>query len=192
MSFIKNLYKFANSGQTVFSLTELASVNPEYTGPKLNSAIKYLVKNGDLIRLSKGFYALNSNYSVQEFANKYRSPSYVSLYTVLFESGIVFQPYTSIYLLSKRSETKIINETNFIYKNVKNDILLNSLGIVSGNNISKATPERAICDTIYLFGGQYFDNIRNIDWEFIKKINQDVYDNNRVITKWIQENTKQI
>ena len=192
MSFIKDLYKSTNGNQTVFSLVELSNINPDYVGPKLNSAIKYLVKNGDLIRLSKGFYALNRTYSIQEFANKYRSPSYVSLYTVLFESGIVFQPYTSIYLLSKRSETKIINGVNLIYKNIKNDILLNSLGIISGNNISKATPERAICDTIYLLGGQYFDNTRNIDCELIKQINQDVYTNNKIIARWIQENTKLI
>lgn len=192
MSFIKDLYKFANNNQTVFGLAELSGINPGYIGPKLNSAIKYLVKNGDLIRLAKGFYALNQNYSVQEFANKYRSPSYVSLYSVLFESGIIFQPYSSIYLLSKRSETKTINGTDFIYKKIKNEFLLNPLGIVSVNNISKATPERAICDSIYILGGQYFDNLRNVNWELIKKINQEVYINNKTISKWIQENTKQI
>lgn len=192
MSFIKDLYKWTNNNQTVFSLAELSSINPEYTGPKLNSAIKYLVKHGDMVRLAKGFYALNSNYSIQEFANKYRSPSYISLYTILSGSGIVFQPYTSIYLLSKRSETKTINGANFIYKNIKNDILLNTLGVVSDKNISKAVPERAICDTVYLLGSQYFDNIRNVNFDLVKKINQDVYVNNKTISKWIQENTKQI
>lgn len=190
MSFIKDIYKTANESQTVFSLTELSTINPNYIGTKLNSAIKYLVKNGDLTRLSRGLYSLNKDYSRQEFANKYRSPSYISLYTALSESGIVFQPYSSIYLLSKRSETKIVNEINIIYKNIKDEILLNSLGIFSDNNISKASPERAICDTIYLLGDQFFDNTRQINWEFLRKINQEVFDNNKVISKWIQENIK--
>lgn len=190
MSFIKDIYKTANKNQTVFSLTELSTINPDYTGTKLNSAIKYLVKSGELVRLSRGLYSLNNDYSRQEFANKYRSPSYISLYTVLSESGIVFQPYSSIYLLSRRSETKTINNINIIYKNIKDEILLNPAGISLDNNISKATPERAICDTVYLLGSQYFDNTRGIDWKFLGKINQEVYKNNKTILKWIQENTK--
>ncbi len=79
-----------------------------------------------------------------------------------------------------------------IYKKVKDEVLLNPLGINSENNLSKATPERALCDVLYLFGNQFFDNIRGINWSLIVKINQDVYANNRIISKWIQENTKQI
>ena len=192
MTFITDIYKLANTGQTVFSLTELSNANKEYIGTKLNSAVKYLVKNNDLIRISKGLYSLNNNYSVQEFANKFRIPSYISLYTVLLESGIVFQPYTSIYLLSKRSETKSINNINIVYRNIKDEILLNPLGIKNINGVFKATPERAICDKIYLDGDEYFDNLRNINWELVNSINKNVYNDNKVISKWIQKNTKLI
>ena len=192
MTFIKDIYKSLNPNQTVFSLADLSSVNPLYNGPKLNSAIKYLVKNKDLIRVSKGLYSLNNNYSRQELANKYRVPSYISLYTVLAESGVVFQPYSSIYLLSQRSEIKNINEVSVIYRKIKDSILLNRLGIVNTNGVFKATPERAVCDKIYLDGDEYFDNIRGIDWELIKKINSEVYNNNQVISKWILQNTKPI
>lgn len=190
MSFIKDLYKYAKNGQTVFTLVELAGINPFYNGPKLNSAIKYFVKNKDLIRLSKGIYSLSEDYSKQEFANKFRIPSYISLYTVLFEAGVVFQPYTSIYLISQRSEKKKFKETNFIYRKIRDEVLLNPIGINNINGVFKASPERAICDKIYLDNDEYFDNLRNIDWEKIKSINLEVYNNNSIILKWISKNTK--
>ncbi|MDO8340424.1 MAG: hypothetical protein Q7T59_00440 [Candidatus Woesebacteria bacterium] len=192
MSFIKDLYRHAKSGQTIFTLVELANVNPSYNGPKLNSAIKYLVKNKDLIRLSKSIYSLDNNYSKQEFANKFRVPSYVSLYTIFSETGIVFQPYTSIYLISQRSEKKKFKETTLIYRKIKNEILLNPTGINDVNGVFKASPERAICDKIYLDNDEYFDNLRNIDWEEIKRINLEVFDNNSIILKWISKNIKLI
>lgn len=192
MTFTKDLYRNKDKDQTIFSLTDFSNLSPKYNGSKLNSAIKYLVKNKDLIRLSKGLYSINDSYSNQEFANKYRVPSYISLYTVLSELGIIFQPYSSIYLLSKRSETKNINGINIIYRKIKDKILLNPLGIKNINGVFKASPERAICDKIYLDGDEYFDNVRNIDWDLIKKINFEVYNNNQVISKWISQNTKQI
>lgn len=190
MSFIKDLYKHINSDQTIFSLAELSNINPSYAGPKLNSAIKYLVKRNELTRLSKGLYALNTKYSKQEFANKFRIPSYISLYTVLSEAGIVFQPYSSIYLVSKRSEKTKFAETTFIYRKIKDQILLNPTGIDNSNGIYKASPERAICDKIYLDNDEYFDNLRDIDWEKLKKINLEVFDKNNIILKWISKNTK--
>lgn len=192
MTFITDLYKSLDSKQTVFSLAELSGINENYVGNKLNSAIKYLVKNNNLIRLSKGLYALNNNYSRHEFANKFRVPSYISLYTVLFNSGVVFQPHGSIYLLSKRSEIKMLGEIKIVYRNIKDEILLNPLGIKNTNGVYTASIERAICDKIYLDGNEYFDNLGNINWDYLKEINKNVYNDNKTITKWIQENTKQI
>lgn len=190
MSFIKDVYKQANLGQTVFSLLDFTQVNPAYTGKKLNSALKYLVKNNDLIRISKGLYAINDDFIIQEYANKLRNPSYISLYTVLFELGVVFQPYNSIYVISQRSETKVVKNIKIIYKKIKDEILFNPLGIESKNGVFKATLERAICDKIYLGGVEYFDNLRSVDFEKMKSLNKEVYSNNKNITKWISQNTK--
>ncbi|WKZ25563.1 MAG: hypothetical protein QY322_04260 [bacterium] len=191
MAFIKEIYKYARNGQTVFSLADLSGIKRDYSGLKLNQAIKYLVKNKELIRLSKGLYSFDSNYSIQEFANKFRTPSYISLYTVLFESGVVFQPYESIFAISQRSETKVVSDTKIIYRKIKDEVLLNPLGIENTNSVYKATIERAICDKVYLDGVEYFDNLREINWEKIKQINTEVYDDNYLIKKWILENTRQ-
>lgn len=192
MSLIKNILFFKNQDQTVFTLSEIASFDASYSGKKLNSALKYLIKQKELVRIARGIYALNKNYSKFEFANKFRIPSYISFYTVLVNSGIVFQPYSSIFVASKRSEEKEIDEQKYIYRKIKDKILLNPLGIVTRKQTSIASVERAICDIIYLDGVQYFDNTRNIDFEKIELLNEKVYENNKNIKTWILQNTKQI
>lgn len=192
MSFIKKMILSKNPNQTVFTLSELNNINDKYFGKKLNSSLKYAAKQKDLIRIAKGIYSLNKDYSRLEFANKFRSPSYISLYTVLSNNGVVFQPYTSIYVVSNRSFESEIDNQKYIYRKIKDEILLNTLGINYIDNISIASSERAICDKLYLDGTEYFDNLKNIDLEKINKINNEVFNNNQNINRWISQNTKQI
>ena len=188
MSFIKNLLKTKRSDQTVFTFSDLGSIAPKYLGKKLKSALKYAVQREDIFRISKGIYSISKDYSKEEFANKYRSPSYISLYTVLLESGIVFQPYSSIYLISNRSQKVEIDSQKYLYRKIKDDILLNPLGIADTGNINKATPERAICDKLYLDGPEYFDNLRNINWDLVSQLNEQVYGNNPNISNFLKRN----
>lgn len=190
MGFIKEFIKSKKTGQTVFSFSELSGLVKEYSGPKLKSALKYAVKSGDLYRISKGIYSLSEEYSKLEFANKYRSPSYISLYTIFQRAGIVFQPYSSIYLVANRSEETEIDSQLYIYRKIKNEILLNTMGINTENNTQMATPERAICDKLYLDGDEYFDNLRNLDWHFMRRLNDELYSGNRIISDFINKNTK--
>lgn len=190
MSFIKDFLKSKKVNQTVFGFTDLSSAVVGYTGPKLRSALKYGLQKGDLVRISKGIYALSNDYSREEFANKYRCPSYLSLYTILQKAGVVFQPYTSIYAISNRSEERELADQTYIYRKIKDSILLNPLGITTKNNTQYATPERALCDKLYLDGDEYFDNVRAIDWAFMKQLNSQVYANNKTITHFITKNTQ--
>lgn len=190
MSFFKEFIKTKNANQTVFGFSDLSSAIVGYTGPKLKSALKYAVQKGDLYRISKGIYSSSPEYSKPEFANKYRSPSYVSLYTVFQQAGIVFQPYSSIYLIAERSEEVEIDSQKYIYRKIKNEILLNSIGINNKHHIQIATSERAICDKLYLDGDEYFDNLRNIDWGFMRQLNHQVYGGNKIISSFIGKNTK--
>ena len=112
------------------------------------------------------------------------------MYTVLQESGVVFQPYSSIYLISKRSEEVNIDNQKYIYRKIKDNILLNPLGIIQNDSISIATKERAICDILYLDDEQYFDNLREIDWNMILKLNKNVYENNINISNFINKYKK--
>lgn len=188
MGFVKELAKNRPPSQTVFSISDLSQQVTGYRGAKLKSALKYAVKNKDLIRISRGIYVFSHNYSRLEFANTFRRPSYISLYTVLQQAGVVFQPYSAIYAVSSRSQAIEIDGQKYVYRKIKDDMLLNPAGTVFAEGIHQATPERAICDTLYLDGDQFFDNLRHVNWNLIKKLNTEVYANNRVINAFIRKN----
>jgi len=190
MSFIKEFVKLKDPSQTIFTFSDLSGAVVGYSGAKLKSALKYAIQRGDIIRVSKGIYSLLKNYSKQEFANKFRSPSYISLYTIFQESGIVFQPYTSIYLIADRSEEVEIDTQKYIYRKIKDEILLNPLGINTVGNVCKATPERAVCDKLYLDKDEYFDNLRSINWDLMRELNIKVYRSSSVISEFLAKNTK--
>lgn len=176
-----------NTKSTVFTTGDIRKALNIHNDKSLYNAISYAVNKQELSKISDGIYSFDKNYSKKEYANKYRSPSYISLYTVLQESGVVFQPYSSIYLISKRSEEVKIDNQKYIFRKIKDNILLNPLGIIQTDSISVATKERAICDMLYLDGEQYFDNLRDLDWNMILKLNKSVYENNQDITNFINQ-----
>jgi len=189
MTLLKSLSMYRGK-QTIFTMPEISSLTDQYYGQKLYSALKYAIKSKNLIRVSRGIYAFNGSYSRQELANKYRTPSYISLYTIFQEAGIVFQPYESIYAVSNRCQTIVIDRQKYIYRKIKDEFLLNPFGILLKDRVNKASPERALCDKIYLDGDEYFDNLRQIDWSLLKTINRTVYRNNQIINEFIRKNKK--
>jgi predicted transcriptional regulator of viral defense system len=180
---IKEILRKKNK-QTVFTYKDIASITGKNANSNLISNIAYYVKTGDLIKISKGIYALDKNYSKWEYANKLRRPSYISFYTILQYSGIVFQPYSTIFLACNRSENIERNNQKFKYRKLKDDILLNTKGLKEKANVMIATPERALLDKIYLDGNEHFDNLRNIDWDFAKELNDSIYQS-KTIEKFI-------
>lgn len=172
-------------GQTVFSLADIARLSDKKPDRNLISAISYYVKSGDLIRLTKGLYALKKDYDVRELGNKLRTPSYVSLYTVLQDEGVVFQPYTSVFLVSQRSEVRKINGQEFIYRKIKDSILLNPLGLEVKGEVVVASLERSVLDLIYL-KEQHLDNLVKVDWGKMKQLNEEVYQSKK-LSKYIKE-----
>jgi hypothetical protein len=174
-----------NSKATVFTVADIKKALEIEDQKSLYNAIYYALNKGELYKISEGIYSFNSNYSKKEFANKYRTPSYISLYTVLQDSGVVFQPYTSVFLITNRTETIDIEGQRYVYRKIKDEILLNPLGINQKDGVSTATVERAICDKIYLDGIEYFDNLRDVDLNIVKKLNIEVYGNNKGISKFL-------
>jgi len=183
---IANRLRKINNTNTVFTIIDIKKALNIEDQKSLYNAIHYAVRQKELYTISKGIYSFDSNYSRKEFGNKYRTPSYISLYTVLQESGIVFQPYTSIFVITNRSETVDIDGQRYIYRKIKDEILLNPLGIEQKNGVSTATVERAICYKIYLDGVEYFDNLRNVDLNLIERLNREVYESNKEISKFLQ------
>ena len=190
MNIANQILKNQAKNQTVFTTVEIKQLCAIFNPVELYSALIYATNKGYLYRITRGMYALTREYSRIEFANKWRNPSYISLYTVLNKNGVIFQPYSDISIISNRSEVAEIDGQKYIYRKIKDEILLNSLGVLDSNNIYTAKSERAICDKLYLDGDEYFDNVREIDFSFMKEMNEKVYQKNKVISEFILKHTK--
>ena len=107
------------------------------------------------------------NYNVLELSNKIVSPSYVSLETVLGRAGIVFQYYESIFAIGYISRSLQVDRNTFVYKKIKNEILLNRVGIEIAETVFIAEKERAFLDAVFLYRNYHFDNLRPLNWDKI-------------------------
>lgn len=159
---IAKLYK---SPKTVLNTKDLALIWGQTNVDNLKSKISYYVKTGALIRLARGIFAKDADYSPKELATSIYAPSYISFETVLREAGIIFQYYETIFVASKWPRTIKIDKYNFTFRKLKDIILFNGSGIINESGFSIATPERAFLDTIYLSPQYYFDNLSPLNWD---------------------------
>lgn len=164
--FILTLFK---EKQTVFSFNEIALLFNEEKFLRLKQKLNYYTKIGIIKSVRRGIY-VKENYNKEELACKIFKPSYLSTEYVLQKNANIFQyneQITSITYLSRAIE---ISSYKLIYRKIKNNILLNTTGINRINGINIATPERAFLDTLYLNKNYYFDNINNLNIDFINKL----------------------
>ena len=109
-----------------------------------------------------------------------KRPSYISLESVLFKEGVIFQDYSrTVTCVSNNSLRKSIAGVDLVYSKIREEILTNPLGIVNEKGVVRATRERAIGDMIYLSPNFYFDNQDWWDKEMLLKIGR-IYNNKRV------------
>lgn len=172
--------------QTVFTLADISRMVSRPADDNLITNINYYLQKGELLSLSKGLYSLDKNFDRLELGNKLRKPSYISLYTVLNKEGIVFQQYETIYLISNRSEKIETEFGTYQFRKVKDEILLNPTQIVSEEDYSIASQERALCDKLYLDGHEYFDNMNSINWDVVENLNNEVY-KSKSLTEFIKK-----
>ena len=162
----KNDFKLAlyRAKSTVFTFNDIALLTQETNRNALKSKIHYYVKNGVIERIRKGIY-VKPGYDELELATKIYTPSYISLEIVLQQSGVVFQLYERIFVVSYLSRSISVDGLDLVYKKIHSDILLNRSGIVQNENYAIATTERAVCDCLYLYGDYHFDNLDEIKKE---------------------------
>ncbi|MDA3802615.1 MAG: hypothetical protein PF488_01805 [Patescibacteria group bacterium] len=178
-SLIAKLYQ---STKTILSSKDLALLWQENNEESLYAKTAYYVKKKALIRLTRGIFAKNKDYSPKELAASIYTPSYISFETVLREAGVIFQHYNTIFVASKWPKTIIIDKNTFTFRKLKDLVLFNPAGIVSKDNYSIATTERAFLDMIYLFPNYYFDNLKLIDWEKCGELVK-IYNNKELIKR---------
>lgn len=177
---IKQLWQRKKANQTVLTVTEMAQLMGRPADANFWSKVSYYTARGELKRLAKGLYVLGEEYESGQVANRLRQPSYVSLYTVLREEGVIFQPYEAVYSVGKRSETVRIDGIEYRYRKIKDEILYNQAGIRVVRGVIKATIERAILDWIYLDGPQGLDNDREVGVDRLRWLNKRVYRSRRI------------
>lgn len=175
-----DIQKLYQTKKTVFTTPEIGQifqiVNPQTLRKKLSRRWKQWI----LIHLHYGVWAF-ADYTKEEVANVLKIPSYISLETVLYKDGVIFQYYgNTILSISDNTKSFKIQETNYEYHKIHPKFLLNPKWINYINNINIASVERAICDRLYLTPWYYFDNLRNIDWDKIFDI-AEMYQNKRLI-----------
>ncbi|MFA5749706.1 MAG: hypothetical protein WC895_00590 [Candidatus Shapirobacteria bacterium] len=160
---LNTLYKLS---QTVFSLKELSLMFPEIKYVNLKRRVNNLVKKEKLMNPIRGILAKN-NFSLLELACKVYTPSYVSLETILAKEGVIFQKYDTIFTISHVSRELKVGNNKIGYRRLKNEILLNNLGIERYNNYFVASKERAFTDAVYLYRDYHFDNLNILDWNLV-------------------------
>ena len=174
--------KLYQSSKTILTNKDLALIWQENDKNNLNAKTAYYVKQKVLTRLTRGVFAKNKDYNPKELATSIYAPSYISFETVLREAGVIFQHYDTIFVVAKWPKTMTIDKHTFTFRKLKDAVRFNSTGVVSKDNYSAATPERAFLDMIYLFPNYYFDNLQSINWakcdEMVK-----IYDNQQLIKR---------
>ena len=135
--------------------------------------------------IRRGIYSKDKDYNKYELATKIYTPSYVSLETALGASGVTFQLYGQIFVVSYTTKEIECDGQKYSYKKIKDIILTNQIGIESRENYSIASPERAFLDVIYLNKDYHFDNLSALNWEKVDEI-LPIYGGNKRMAKMVK------
>ena len=150
---------------TVFTFKDIALLWGDIDKNASIAGVNYYVKKGQLYRIRRGIYAKDKNYDKFELAAKIFTPSYISMETVLAKEGIIFQHYGQIFVASYLTRDITSDGQAYVFRKIKDSVLLNPLGIEKRGNYSIAVKERALLDVLYLSREYHFDNLSLIDWD---------------------------
>lgn len=157
------------SGKTVFRAKDLQILwqeNPKNTV----AAAKRMAAKKVILKLAKGYYAIRENYNIYELANLIVSPSYVSFNSALLFWGACFQVSGTVQSVALLNYERKIGSTAYKYQAMKKDLFFHSEGIDFKNNVSVASPERALLDSFYFGFAANVDDWEKINKTYLKKL----------------------
>ena len=163
------LLKIYQRPETVLTMDEIAQLSPEIAYKSLKDRLSYFTKTGRLKRLRPGIYA-KPDYNPLELANKVYKPAYISLETVLFRGGVIFQTYQTIFLVSYLTRSVTIDHMELQFRKIKNPVLTNISGIDHQTGYFMASLERAFLDAVYIYRDYHFDNLDVLNWEKVHSL----------------------
>lgn len=165
-STILTLYQ---SKRTVFTINEIALITGESERDNLKARLNYYIRKGYLRNVRRGIY-VKKEYDSFELATKILTPSYISLETVLEKEGIIFQHYSTVFVVSYLTRRILVDNLEIQFRKIKDRILFDNSGVINLGNYSIASSERAYLDALYLYRNYHFDNLEALDKEKIKEI----------------------
>ncbi len=157
------------SKKTVFRARDLQILWNEGCRNTIIYAKRMAAKNL-ILKLAKGYYALNKDYDVYQLANLIISPSYVSFNSALFFWGACFQVSKTVQSVSLLNYQREIDGRTYKYQSMKKDLFFYSEGIDHKNNVSIASPERALLDSFYFGLAANVDDWEKINKTYLKKL----------------------
>ena len=173
----------ANQPQQIYSINDLALLWGIPDRSKLTNLVGYYVKAGRLISPYRGFYTTKLPYDTLELAQKITAPSYISYSTALTIHGISFQYNgTNIHVMGQKSITIKKPPITITVHKLKDSILFNSTGIEKNRLFWLASPERAVCDTLYLHPSYGFDHLESLDPQKLLDCAQ-IYENKKLLQR---------
>lgn len=163
------ILKLYERPETVFTIDEIAQLLPAVSPESLRDRLYYFTRIEKLKRVHKGIYA-KSQYNPLELANKMYAPSYISLGTVLADTGVIFQHDMTIFAVSRLTKLVAADGVDIQYRQIRSDILTNTQGIEQKVGYWIATRERAFLDAVYIYKNYHFDNLDAIDWKQVEQL----------------------
>ncbi len=158
-----------SSGRTVFRPQDLRVLWKDSALTAKISAAR-MVERKLILRLAKGYYAIDENYDTRALANLVITPSYVSFNSALASAGINFQQRKSIDSVALLSYRRKIQSITYAYYSIKKELFFHQEGIITKNNVSIACPERAILDSLYFGFMPDIDTPDRLDRSYLKQL----------------------
>ena len=158
-----------STGRTVFSLKNLQGLwesNPNTT--KITA--KRMADKKLIVRIERGYFALDEEFDIYELANLIISPSYVSLNSSLFYHEVSFQASQTVTSASLLNYERKAAGRTYKYYAMKDSLFFNLEGIRYRDNLAIAMPERAILDCLYFNLLPNVDNSDKVNPGFLKRI----------------------
>jgi predicted transcriptional regulator of viral defense system len=160
-----------SSGRTVFRSQDLRMLWKDTALTAKISAAR-MVEQKLILRLAKGYYAIDENYDTRTLANLVISPSYVSFNSALSGAGINFQQRNSVDSVALLSYRRKIQGITYAYYAMKEELFFWQEGISTKNSISIACPERAILDSLYFGFIPDIDTPDRLDRRYLKQLSE--------------------
>lgn len=137
----------------IFTIESLKERYKDYVDYK--GKIRRDVKEGKLYRFKQGLYEDNPNLDGKYLCLAIYSPSYLSFEYALSRYGLIPErvyAYTSATFRKGKSKTYVSHFGRFTYRDVPEDVYTFGVNVIQENGYAYmiATPEKAICDKLYI------------------------------------------